>query len=161
MLDVGKDAFYKELHVPANQATLRNFATDKKLRTLILAKIAQNTIEEEGKTEAASEDELRFTTKVEYLGPNAHSIAFVKREAYATLELRASSEDSMRHLSSQLQILNLGYMGEDSSIFELAVSYVEYSLIPLFNTYKAPGQTSSQSESDKKGGSMMQGLDNV
>ncbi len=41
----------------------------------------------------------------------------------------------MRHLSSQLQVLNLGFVGEDANIFELAVNYVEHSLIPLFDTY--------------------------
>ena len=60
----------------------------------------------------------------------------------------------MRHLSSQLQILNLGYVGEDSNLFELAVNYVEYSLIPLFNTYR----TSIGKIGEEKANT---GLDNV
>jgi hypothetical protein len=46
-------------------------------------------------------------------------------------------------MSSQLQILNLGYVGEESNIFELAVNYVEYSFMPLFSTYKASSSSSS------------------
>lgn len=60
----------------------------------------------------------------------------------------------MRHLSSQLQILNLGFVGEDSNIFELAVSYVEYSLIPLFSTYKTGTGKGTEDKSNT-------GLDNV
>lgn len=33
-------------------------------------------------------------------------------------------------------MINLGYLGEDSNIFELAATYVEYSFLPLFQTYK-------------------------
>jgi hypothetical protein len=62
----------------------------------------------------------------------------------------------MRHLSSQLQILNLGYVGEDSNLFELAVNYVEYSLIPLFSTYR----TGSGKGGDDKSANNT-GLDNV
>ena len=56
-------------------------------------------------------------------------------------------------LSCQLQILNLGYIGEDSNIFELAATYVEYSMLPLFNTYKTgPSDDKAKSTS---------GLENV
>lgn len=64
-----------------------------------------------------------------------------------------------RHLSSQLQILNLGFIGEDSNIFELASTYVEYSLVPLFNTYTKSG---AQSGAEDKGkGSASSGLELV
>jgi dynein heavy chain 1 len=33
-------------------------------------------------------------------------------------------------------MINLGYVGEDFNIFELAATYVEYSLIPVLNSYK-------------------------
>ncbi len=49
----------------------------------------------------------------------------------------------MKPLASQLQLLNLGYVGEDSNIFELAVNYVEYSFIPLFSTYKTSSSSSA------------------
>lgn len=61
-----------------------------------------------------------------------------------------------------MQLLNLGYVGEDSNIFELAVNYVEYSFIPLFSTYKSSSSSSSVQQDDKnKGSSQMQGIDNV
>ena len=99
--------------------------------------------------------EIRFLLKVEYLGHNAHSIAFVKREAYQTLELKSpTEEDNLKHLSSQLQILNLGYVGEDANIFELAVNYVEYSLIPLFNTYKTTPSAAGDDKAANKSSSL-------
>lgn len=82
------------------------------------------------------------------MGQTAHTIAFLKRESYQILELKPQG-DASRHLSSQLQILNLGYIGEDSNIFELASTYVEYSLVPLFNTYKTGGGSSSTEEKGK------------
>ncbi len=57
-------------------------------------------------------------------------------------------------------MLNLGYVGEDSNIFELAVNYVEYSFIPLFSTYKTSSSSVQQDEKNK-GSSQMQGIDNV
>lgn len=98
--------------------------------------------------------ELRFSLKVQYMGQTAHTIAFLKRESYQTLELKPNGE-GVRHLSSQLQIINLGFIGEDYNIFELATTYVEYSLVPLFNTYKAGGQSSS----DESKGKPASGLD--
>jgi hypothetical protein len=83
--------------------------------------------------------EIQFNLKVQYLGQTAHSIAFIKRETYQVLDLKAATSDNSRHLSHQLQILNLGFVGEDANIFELAVNYVEHSLIPLFSTYKTSG----------------------
>jgi hypothetical protein len=102
-----------------------------------------------------------FSLKVQYLGQLAHSIAFVKREAHSTLDLKCASNDNSHHLSTQLQVLNLGYVGEDSNIFELAVNYVEYSLIPLFSTYKSASSQSAADKSKAAGGTQMQGLDNV
>ena len=110
-------------------------------------------LSEEQKSLAEEQDgsqiEIRFTLKVEYLGQSAHSIAFVKRDGFQVLELKSGSTDNVKHLSSQLQVMNLGFVGEDANIFELAVNYVEYSFIPLFNTYKtAP---SSSGTDDKAG----------
>jgi len=56
-------------------------------------------------------------------------------------------DDAGEHVSKQLQLLNLGYIGEDFNIFELAATYVEYSLLPLFNSYK----TSKATQADKSG----------
>ena len=106
------------------------------------------------KDEDGGQIEIKFSLKVEYLGQTAHSIAFVKREAYSVLELKAVGSENMRHLSSQLQILNLGFVGEDANIFELAFGYIEYSLIPLFNTYKT-GPPSQMGEDGKSKSSSM------
>ena len=40
-------------------------------------------------------------------------------------------------------------MGEDYNIFELATTYVEYSLVPLFNTYKAAGSATTEESKGK------------
>jgi hypothetical protein len=81
--------------------------------------------------------ELRISLKIQYLGQVAHTIAFLKREAYSVLDIKQS--ENPKHLSGQLQVINLGYMGEDATIFELATTYVEYSFLPLFNAYKQGG----------------------
>lgn len=36
---MNKDLFYKELHDPLNQGTLKVFASDKKQRALLIAKV--------------------------------------------------------------------------------------------------------------------------
>lgn len=61
---MNKDFFYKELHAPQNQAALRVFATDKKVRTMVVARIdkattneaSSNNATEETKTSATAED---------------------------------------------------------------------------------------------------------
>lgn len=103
LINVSKDYFYKELHSPVNQATLRSFAVDKKLRTLVVARIDKPTTtniaeaneevkgvevnnggkEEVNAGEEAAAVEIVFSVKVQFLGQMAHSIAFVKREAHA------------------------------------------------------------------------------
>jgi len=147
LVNVNKDFFYKELHQPAVQAILRAFATDKKYRTLVVIRAEKPS--EEQKEEPAVE--VRFSLKVEYLGQTAHSIAFLKRDDFQVLDLKACDA---KPLSSQVQVVNLGFVGEDSSVFELAFNYVEFSFIPLFNTYKqGPAQTEKSSS--------LQGLDSV
>lgn len=144
LLDYNKDKFYKTLHEPSNQDLLNQFVLDRNLRVLLISKIDQ-TQGEEGKDslpdgqekakliELMQGDDLKFSCKVQYYGPIAHSIAFLKRDAFAVLDLSSDSED---HISKQMQLINLGYIGDDFNIFELAASYVEYSLVPLFNSYK-------------------------
>lgn len=39
LLNVNKDLFYKELHDPNNQKTLKSFATEKNFRSLLIAKV--------------------------------------------------------------------------------------------------------------------------
>jgi dynein heavy chain 1, cytosolic len=52
----------------------------------------------------------------------------------------SSSEPSsslQQGIGSQLQVLNLGYIGEASSPFELTHTYLQNSLAPLFTSYEA------------------------
>lgn len=55
-------------------------------------------------------------------------------------------------LSRQIQLLNLGYIGEDFTIFELASTYVEHSLLPLFNSFQQTRQNSSSGNASGSGG---------
>lgn len=97
------------------------------------------------------------------MGTNAQSVAFLKREDYAKLELSSemsldnvldaalnNSESSeaggasgsqttqaSNDLSAQIQVINLGYLGQDSNIFELASTYVDFSFMPLFTDFKS------------------------
>lgn len=59
-------------------------------------------------------------------------------------------------MCKQLQLLNLGYIGGDFNIFELAATYVEYSLVPLFNSYKTGKATLAD-----KGGPTGAGFENI
>ena len=79
------------------------------MRSLVVAKVdnatnaasndesadtAANTTKDDSiSTIPGTTTEIRFSSKVEYLGTNAQSIAFLKREDYAKLEL--SSEMSL------------------------------------------------------------------
>ena len=51
-----------------------------------------------------------------------------------------------------MQVVNLGYVGKDQNIFELASTYMDYSFLPLFTDYKkrtsqlGEGQTSAQAQ---------------
>jgi hypothetical protein len=61
-------------------------------------------------------------------------VAFIKRESFEVMDLKM--EDAAEQICKQVQVINLGYVGEDFNIFELAANYVEYSFTPLFNSYK-------------------------
>jgi hypothetical protein len=57
------------------------------------------------------------------------------------LDLSVSSQiqpgsSMMVDLGSQLQVVNLGYLGQESNIFELASTYVDFSFLPLFQDFK-------------------------
>ena len=55
---MNKDFFYKELHAPQNQAALRVFATDKKVRTMVVARIDKATINEASSINATEETKV-------------------------------------------------------------------------------------------------------
>ena len=52
---MNKDFFYKELHAPQNQTALRVFATDKKVRTMVVARIDKATTNEASSNNATEE----------------------------------------------------------------------------------------------------------
>mmetsp|Transcript_20728 Transcript_20728/g.31805 ORF Transcript_20728/g.31805 Transcript_20728/m.31805 type:complete len:147 (+) Transcript_20728:184-624(+) len=139
------------------------FATDKNHRALLVSRVDQREADDakkddddEGldKTERdlLEGDEIRFTLIVSYTGHVAHTVAFLKRDLYEQMDLK--NDDTMEQVGKQVQVINLGYIGEDFNVFELAANYVEYSLVPLFNSYK---QTKS-TQADKSGAA---GFDNV
>ena len=147
---VKKDLLNRELHTGENLELLKMFALDKSQRALVVAKVekpAANTSVDGVDTtasaaEASNSDthssmrqdgnvEILLSTKIEYLGPNAQSIAFLKREDYQKLELSSSGTGDLdkvldatitsgessapaeeaTDLSSQIQVVNLGYLG--------------------------------------------------
>ena len=110
-----------------------------------------------------------LTESVEYLGQTAQTIAFLKRESYSVLDLKTEPAEDPEmlentesqpdvipqvDLSHQLQIVNLGYLGTESNIFELASTYVDFSFLPLFSDFKTnknAGQTSGQEATQQAG----------
>ena len=112
------------------------FAQDKTSRTLVVAKLDHhgtnpNATVDTSKSEISDTTisegiEIVFRDKVEYFGNTAQSIAFLKRENFARLDLKveldidqmldeelASQTPGVEHtdLSSQIQVVNLGYLG--------------------------------------------------
>lgn len=110
LLAVNKDLLNRELHTPKKLELLKTFALDKSQRSLVVAKIdkisggANQSIDGADTTTGSVPDgsgsetnstsmrqdgnvEISFGTKIEYLGPNAQTIAFLKREDYAKLDL--------------------------------------------------------------------------
>lgn len=77
-------------------------------------------------------------------------------------QIQPVSSASMVDLSSQLQIVNLGYLGQESNIFELASTYVDFSFLPLFTDFKTKSGSSAAgaggAEPSPQGGA---GLDTI
>lgn len=57
-------------------------------------------------------------------------------------------------------MINLGYIGQDSNIFELAATYVDFSILPLFQDYKSKSVGAGSQGADVSSGSAA-GLDNI
>jgi len=47
--------------------------------------------------------------------------------------------------------VNLGYLGQDSNIFELASTYFDFSFMPLFTDYKNKTQVSASGGDQSQG----------
>ena len=116
-LVVDKDLINRELCTPEKIELLQTFAVNIKERSLVIAKIQKPN---DGGVE------ISISTKVECLGTNAQIIAFLKREEFSQLDF-----DGNTNLPSQLQVVNLGYQGESSNLFELVSTYMNYSFMPL------------------------------
>ena len=185
LLAVNKDLLNRELHTPTSVDLLKGFASDKSQRALVVAKIEKSSNEQQKaeqpvtpKSEVSSvtagmDVEIMLTGKVEYITQNAQTIAFLKREEFAKLDLKLDMElekvlesavnqsQSMSEagqpteervdLSSQIQIINLGYLGQDSNIFELASTYVDFSFLPLFHDYKNKTQIKNPGQDQPSG----------
>ena len=103
LMAVNKDLLNMTLHTPEKQELLKAFALEKGQRSLVVAKIekpATNNSVDGVDTSASQEAsdsqssirpdgniEISISTKVEFLGANAQTIAFLKREDYSKLDL--------------------------------------------------------------------------
>jgi len=126
LLAVNKDLLNRELHTPAKLELLKQFALDKSQRSLVVAKIekpATNASVDGADTTASAQDgsgsdsrssmhqdgnlEITFSTKIEYNGPNSQTIAFLKREDFAKLDLTTDMDLD--------KVLNSGITSADTS----------------------------------------------
>jgi hypothetical protein len=124
ILDLEKDSLYSSLFRASSQECLSGFASEPSKKVLVLCK---------------SDEEVTVSLEVEHKGPTTAMLAFIKREGQGALE--------EKQLGSQLQIINLSYIAPDSTPFELLHTYMQNSLMPLFNTYK--GQAVASEEEGK------------
>lgn len=188
LLAVNKDLLNRELHTEETLELLKSFAMDNSLRSLVVAKIEKPQADASVDGEATGDStqdvsmsdaqssmrvdghiSISFSTQVEYLGPTAQTIAFLKREDYAKLDLNvgiapadsasANPADERVDLGSQIQVVNLGYLGQDSNIFELAATYVDFSFMPLFKDYKQKTQVANTGGQESQGAAG--GLDGI
>ena len=86
-----------QLHLTETQERIKFFAQEKMSRALVIAKVdksasADNANQDKSKIEVETQEvsgfEIVFSDKVEFLGPTAQTIAFLKRENYARLDLK-------------------------------------------------------------------------
>lgn len=159
LLDIeSQDYFHKFIHTEENLNVIRMFVADKQNRSLIVSKVEEFTkpLEEqnvdESKTAEKDDTEDSIQTdvsknksmvsifldlKINYRGSDTQSIAFIKRQNISTVNLK----ESRRGIGKQLQVLNLGYEGDELELFRLAGIYVDNGLIPLFASYKSKKTT--------------------
>lgn len=112
-------------------------------------------ISSEGSTDASipfQPLDVKFDLKVTYRGQEAATVAFLKRSIVTQVDLVQG--DGGRNLSSQVQVINLGYVGEENTIFELASTYIDNSLIPLFTSYKNEKVVNQEGVKTKKSESL-------
>ena len=146
LLSADKDFFYKLLHDEKNQQTIKNFATDTQSKLLVVSKVIP-----EEKTQISFYEFRLEISNSDFKNP---TIGFLKRinvlSTKKSLEMpgeanemstttgsgNVSLNEESYNLSHQLQVINIGFYGHDSSPFVLAHNYVQNSLVPIFNSYK-------------------------
>lgn len=158
LLSVDKDSFYRSLHEEKSQNIIRTFATDTQSKLLVVSKIIP-----EEKSQLSFYEFRPEISNSDFKNP---TIGFLKRinvlstkkgldmpgEANELSTTTGSSnipinEESI-NLSHQLQVINIGFYGHDSSPFLLAQNYVQNSLVPIFNSYKQFILKKPQSDQD-------------
>jgi hypothetical protein len=147
------DYFHKFIHSEENLKIIQSFVTDKNYRSLIVSRVEEfskptmgdvgedsKIIEKEDEEDTINTDDSKnrsvsivLDLKIGYKGGDAQSIAFIKRQRINTIDLHKSK----RGVGKQLQVLNLGFVGEETDLFRLANIYVDNGLIPLFASYKS------------------------
>jgi dynein heavy chain 1 len=148
------DYFNKLVQTEENLNKIMAFVTNKQNRTLIVSKTeefskvieskeerkidAQEGAEEdiimtEGESQSKSIVNIEIDLKVNYRGEDAQSIAFIKRQLYPIINLK----EGKKAIGRQLQVINLGYAGEEIELFRMANIYLDNGLIPLFTSYKS------------------------
>jgi len=160
LLDVDKDHFYKEAHKPENQKVIRNFAVERNQRSLVITKTepeaapaepaggSPSTVAKPVDVASPAKDIVEFNLEVAYKGPNTVAIAFLKREQYPTLDL--SVHDLAKHIAIQLQVINIGYIGEDATPFVITNTYITNSFAPLFQSYEAARYPKGAADEEEK-----------
>jgi hypothetical protein len=97
LLNIDSNLLNVTLHLAESQERVKHFAQDKQSRALVIAKIDRAS-QQTGKDASMITDgssviaeggyDILISDKVEYLGIAAHTIAFLKRENYASLDLK-------------------------------------------------------------------------
>lgn len=151
MISADKDFFYQQLHEEKNQTTIRTFATDAQSKLLVISKVMP-----EDKTQSPFYEFRLEVSNSDFKNP---TIGFLKRinvlstkkgldlpgeanEMSTTTGAISGQASSLAFsnesyaLYHQLQIINIGFYGHDSSPFVLAHNYLQNCLMPVLNTYK-------------------------
>ena len=159
LLSADKDFFYKQLHDERNQVIIKAFATDTQSKLLVVSKVIpeekSQVIFYEFRLEIISSDfknpTIGFLKRINVLSTKkaldmpGEAIEISTTTGSGTI---GSLSEESYSLSHQLQVINIGFHGHDSSPFVLAHNYVQNSLVPIFNTYKTFISKKPQSDQD-------------
>lgn len=151
MISADKDFFYQQLHEEKNQATIRTFATDAQSKLLVISKVMPEDKSQfpfyEFRLEVSNSDfknpTIGFLKRINVLSTkkgldlpgDANEMSTTTGAISGQASSLAFSNESYA-LYHQLQIINIGFYGHDSSPFVLAHNYLQNCLMPVLNTYK-------------------------